>query len=224
MKERKIIVPEREEFHKSLVIYAVISLLIGLLIVLLTAFTVGYDTNIVPVYLIILVTIFFSAVDYIALLLPEIIARYVICKKQFNKRNSVIFVVIHYFILQTLFYFRYGDYTYGLIIGWLWIIIQWGILRKENARNINDSNACDIRGYMNDDQSPIAVTSSADKARLAELNEELKKIPVAKVKKWHEEGKLTDEQYKAIAKKYNSMLKESDEIQERMELLKNIDE
>lgn len=66
-------------------------------------------------------------------------------------------------------------------------------------------------------------TLSADEARLAELTEEIKKIPVAKVKKWHEEGKLTDEQYKAIARKYNSMLRERDEIQERMELLKNLE-
>lgn len=84
---------------------------------------------------------------------------------------------------------------------------------------------------VNESQKTIDSETSAaeakkslysDEARLAELTEEIKKIPVAKVKKWHEEGKLTDEQYKAIARKYNSMLKERDEIQERMELLKSI--
>ena len=73
-------------------------------------------------------------------------------------------------------------------------------------------------------EKTIDTDISSDEARLSELNEELKKIPVAKVKKWHEEGKLTDEQYKSIARKYNTMLKERDEIQERMELIKSLEE
>lgn len=57
---------------------------------------------------------------------------------------------------------------------------------------------------------------NADKKRLEELRTELKKIPVSKVKQWHSEGKLTDEQYRTVAKKYNSMKKEFFEIQARL--------
>ncbi|MBR6779746.1 MAG: hypothetical protein IKM24_01845 [Clostridia bacterium] len=63
---------------------------------------------------------------------------------------------------------------------------------------------------------------SADETRLAEIEAELKKIPVAKVKQWHADGKLSEEQYKSIAQKYNALKKERADILERMELLRNI--
>ncbi len=63
---------------------------------------------------------------------------------------------------------------------------------------------------------------SADETRLAEIEAELKKIPVAKVKQWYADGKLSEEQYKSIARKYNTLKKERADILERMELLRNI--
>lgn len=87
------------------------------------------------------------------------------------------------------------------------------------------------RNTAQETSSPIKTTAqplealpqmTSDEARLAELEAELKKIPVAKVKKWYADGKLTDEQYKAIALKYNTLKKERDDIKERLELLKNI--
>lgn len=81
-------------------------------------------------------------------------------------------------------------------------------------------------------RSDISVTTSmqsrtnganSDRSRLAELEEELQKIPVAKVKRWHAEGRITDEQFRTIAKRYNQLKKERNEIQERLSLLEYID-
>ncbi len=63
---------------------------------------------------------------------------------------------------------------------------------------------------------------SADKSRLAELRAEIQKIPVQKVKQWYDEGKLTEEQYRIVAKKYNVIRKEMIEIQERLAREHNI--
>lgn len=68
----------------------------------------------------------------------------------------------------------------------------------------------------------VPTQLTPDETRLAEIEAELKKIPVAKVKQWYAHGKLTDEQYKAIALKYNTLKKERDDIKERLELLKSI--
>ena len=69
-----------------------------------------------------------------------------------------------------------------------------------------------------------ATQLSPDETRLAELEAELKKIPVAKVKQWYADGKLTEEQYKSIAKKYNNLRREINDIKERMELLQSVDD
>lgn len=67
------------------------------------------------------------------------------------------------------------------------------------------------------------IPRSGDDIRLEELETELRKIPVRKVKQWHSDGKITDEQYKAVARKYNAIRKEIADIKERMELLNTID-
>lgn len=76
---------------------------------------------------------------------------------------------------------------------------------------------------IKNDSIHIENQSNTDEVRLAELSEELKKIPVAKVKQWHNEGKITDEQYKTVARKYNEIRKEMKEIKERAELAKQIE-
>ena len=76
---------------------------------------------------------------------------------------------------------------------------------------------------IKNDSIHIENQSNTDEARLAELSEELKKIPVSKVKQWHNEGKITDEQYKTVARKYNEIRKEMKEIKERAELAKSIE-
>lgn len=63
---------------------------------------------------------------------------------------------------------------------------------------------------------------TADETRLAELRTELQKIPVQKVKQWYAEGKLTEEQYRIVAKKYSAIRKEMAEIQERLDRMYNI--
>lgn len=76
---------------------------------------------------------------------------------------------------------------------------------------------------IKNDSIHIANRSNTDEARYLELYNELKKIPVAKVKQWHNEGKITDEQYKIVARKYNEIRKEMKEIKERAELAKSIE-
>ena len=67
-------------------------------------------------------------------------------------------------------------------------------------------------------------TLAIDKTRLTEIQTALQKIPASKVKQWYADGKITEEQYRSIARKYNSLRKEMKEIQERIELLQEIDE
>ena len=84
---------------------------------------------------------------------------------------------------------------------------------RKFADDINDS-----------DDTLQSKTTPSDENRLAELEAELKKIPVAKVKQWYADGKLTEEQYKSIAKKYNNLRREINDIKERTALLQSLDE
>jgi hypothetical protein len=69
----------------------------------------------------------------------------------------------------------------------------------------------------------IADQIAAEEARYRELEAEIRKIPAKKVKEWHAEGKLTDEQFLQIAKKYNKLRTEMRDIRERIEVLKQIE-
>ena len=172
--------------------------------------------------------------NFITLLLPEILIRYKSIKKPTTKIIAFLISLAHYILYSIVFSFLCEEFIrYGL---W-WLLLQCKIMTEQ--QECSDTQEEYKEPYIDQNgkhftepaeelpiihEKTIDTDISADEARLSELNEELKKIPVAKVKKWHEEGKLTDEQYKSIARKYNTMLKERDEIQERMELLKNIDE
>ena len=60
----------------------------------------------------------------------------------------------------------------------------------------------------------------AEQEQLRMLKYELSKIPVAKVKQWYADGKLTDEQYKITVKKYNSLCAKIKEIETKLSLSK----
>ena len=76
-------------------------------------------------------------------------------------------------------------------------------------------------------ESPVEAkpgnTYFEDSERLSIIENELKKFSVPKIKKWHAEGRITDEQFRTIAKRYNQLKKERNEIQERLALLEYID-
>lgn len=64
---------------------------------------------------------------------------------------------------------------------------------------------------------------AVEEARYRELQEKISRIPAKKVKELYAEGKLTDEQYLQIAKKYNKLRAEMRDIRERIEVLKQIE-
>ena len=51
------------------------------------------------------------------------------------------------------------------------------------------------------------------------LRDERQKIPVDDVRQWHDEGKMTDDQYNKIMSAYNSMGEEMEDIRKRVKLL-----
>ncbi len=73
-----------------------------------------------------------------------------------------------------------------------------------------------------DDEEALARQLSAEVKRYMYLKEELSKIPVERVKQWHSEGTITEEQYRTIVRKYNSIVREMKDIKDRLALLKSI--
>jgi hypothetical protein len=55
--------------------------------------------------------------------------------------------------------------------------------------------------------------------RYRQLRDERQKIPVNDIRQWHDEGKMTDEQYNKIMSAYNAMGLEMDEIRKRVKLM-----
>ena len=55
--------------------------------------------------------------------------------------------------------------------------------------------------------------------RYRQLRDERQKIPVDDVRQWHDEGKMTDDQYNKIISAYNSMGEEMEDIRKRVKLL-----
>ena len=68
----------------------------------------------------------------------------------------------------------------------------------------------------NQDKELCREAIMKDRHRYVELAQELKNFPVPQIKQWYAEGKLTEEQYKTSARKYNAIRKEMDEIKARI--------
>ena len=101
---------------------------------------------------------------------------------------------------------------WGIVFHFYWKTID------KRFKNMQQMDGKRINSNDNMPKDPCA----ADESRLAELRAELQKIPVPKVKQWYAEGKLTEEQYRIVAKKYSAIRKEMTEIQERLDQTYNI--
>jgi hypothetical protein len=128
----------------------------------------------------------------------------VISLSTFNPLTGVLFLVIAAFPIIFYWFFSVKPY--------------YDIAKTEQQKPVLDV----VNGHPNDSATDSSSSINSDETRLAEIEAELKKIPVAKVKQWYADGKLSEEQYKSIARKYNALKKERADILERMELLQNI--
>lgn len=90
---------------------------------------------------------------------------------------------------------------------------------KESTTSKNEEPVSRNKKRSSDD---IASTLIKDQNRYIYLKEELEKIPVDKVKKWRNEGSLTEEQYKVIVRKYNAIYREMKDTKERIDILKSL--
>ncbi len=93
-------------------------------------------------------------------------------------------------------------------------------MEDNNDRSVETGGT--VEELTTQEKALLLESIKQDRARYLELKEELKKFPVQKIKQWYAEGKLTEEQYKASARKYNAIRKEMNEIKERVEQINTV--
>ena len=157
---------------------------------------------------------------------PFAIYRYIIKKAPISRKKAKILTITYgviWFLILSIYNTMYLDGKERVGNGiLLWSIVSYRMLisgkQPEPPQEISPHVST-----ATDSQNLLSPTLQADEARIAEIRTELQKIPVQKVKQWYAEGRLTEEQYHAVAKKYNALRKEKKEIEERIELLQAID-
>lgn len=146
----------------------------------------------------------FPSIIFKTYITSAVIGGIAISLSTFNPLTGVLFLVIAAFPIIFYWFFSVKPY--------------YDIAKKEQQKPALVA----ANGQPNDSATAPPPSTNSDEMRLAKIEAELKKISVTKVKQWYADGKLSEEQYKSIARKYNALKKERADILERMELLRNI--
>lgn len=99
--------------------------------------------------------------------------------------------------------------------------------KSEPVKDLKVSTLVSIKDQVISDQpvlesvqpSEYELQMRQEYKRYRQLREERQKIPANDVKKWHDEGKMTDEQYNKIMSAYNYMGEEMEDIRKRVKIL-----
>lgn len=80
----------------------------------------------------------------------------------------------------------------------------------------------DIDEPSETDRDAISSQLQEEQHKYLALKEKIDKIPVERVKQWYNDGTITEEQYRTIVRKYNSIVREMKDIKDRLSLLKSL--
>lgn len=155
---------------------------------------------------------------------PFLAFRYCIYKRKINVVLSHV-ISFAYVLVASLAISALLDTDYS--IGWINASILYcgKDTRKANAAPKEPERleiVPDEQVVIQNEPSEYELQMRRDYNRYTYLRNELKKIPMEDVNRWHDNGKITDVQYNEICSAYNAMKEEMEEIRKRVRVLNQV--